>query len=106
MARSMSRLLAAQVSVTERLPSGAKGLDFGSGPGPALACMLRESGYEVALYDSFYEPDEAVLNDRYDFICATEVVEHLSRPGWELHRLCRIANAVESTSRSIPDRPM
>ncbi len=71
----------------ERLAPGARGLDFGCGPGPALAHMLREAGMEVALYDSFYRPDEAVLADRYDFICATEVVEHLHHPGRELARL-------------------
>jgi 2-polyprenyl-3-methyl-5-hydroxy-6-metoxy-1,4-benzoquinol methylase len=41
----------------------------------------------VALYDSFYLPDADVLEDSYDFICATEVVEHLHRPGAELARL-------------------
>jgi SAM-dependent methyltransferase len=41
----------------------------------------------VALYDSFYLPDTGALRDSYDFICATEVVEHLHRPGVELARL-------------------
>jgi hypothetical protein len=49
--------------------------------------MLREAGYTVALYDSFYRPDAGALEDSYDFICATEVVEHLHRPGTELARL-------------------
>lgn len=71
----------------ERLCPGARGLDFGCGPGPALAHMLREAGFEVALYDSFYAPQAAVLERDYDFICATEVVEHLHRPGEELERL-------------------
>lgn len=70
-----------------RLAPGASGLDFGCGPAPALACMLREAGYSVALYDSFYLPDTGALRDSYDFICATEVVEHLHRPGVELARL-------------------
>jgi len=73
--------------LTERLAPGARGLDFGCGPGPVLADMLREAGYEVALYDSFFVPDEAALDARYDFICATEVVEHLHHPGQELERL-------------------
>jgi SAM-dependent methyltransferase len=70
-----------------RLAPGARGLDFGCGPGPALAAMLRRRGYEVSLYDVFYQPDESALADEYDFICATEVVEHLHRPGPELQRL-------------------
>ena len=70
-----------------RLAPGSSGLDFGCGPGPALAAILREAGHEVSLYDSFYQPERSVLNRRYDFICATEVVEHLHQPGTELSRL-------------------
>jgi 2-polyprenyl-3-methyl-5-hydroxy-6-metoxy-1,4-benzoquinol methylase len=65
-----------------RLAPGAHGLDFGCGPGPALAHMLRESGFEVALYDIFFYPDAGALEAKsYAFICATEVVEHLHHPG-------------------------
>lgn len=71
----------------ERLPPGARGLDFGCGPGPTLSLMLGEAGFEVAIYDSFYAPDEGALAVHYDFITATEVVEHLRLPGLELDRL-------------------
>ena len=70
-----------------RLAPGAHGLDFGCGTGPALAHMLRESGFEVSLYDSMFVPDDSVLRVSYAFICATEVVEHLHHPGRELDRL-------------------
>ena len=73
--------------LVRRLPAGASGLDFGCGPGPALAHMLGEAGFRVRLYDSFYQPDASALTGVYDFICATEVVEHLHRPGAELDRL-------------------
>ena len=73
--------------LVQRLPAGASGLDFGCGPGPALAHMLSEAGFQVRLYDSFYQPDDGALTGVYDFICATEVVEHLHRPGAELERL-------------------
>jgi hypothetical protein len=73
--------------LVQRLAPGACGLDFGCGPGPALAYMLREAGFEVAVYDSLFAPEEAALAAHYDFICATEVVEHLHHPGKELARL-------------------
>ncbi|TXS94273.1 class I SAM-dependent methyltransferase [Parahaliea maris] len=82
--RFLSRLAG---PLLERLPLNARGLDFGCGPGPALAAMLEEAGHSVALYDVFYAPDSTVLECDYDFICATEVVEHLHRPGAELARL-------------------
>lgn len=78
--------------LSQRLAVGACGLDFGCGPGPALAAMLREQGYGVSLYDIFYHPDPGVLNERYDFVCATEVVEHLHCPGRVLEQLWQLLN--------------
>ena len=49
----------------------------GCGPSPALAAMLRVRGYEVRLYDPAYTADDAALEQRYDFVTATEVVEHV-----------------------------
>ncbi len=68
-------------------PPPASVLDFGCGPGPALAALLAEAGYAVDCYDPFYAPDETVFQRRYEVITATEVVEHLAAPGWELRRL-------------------
>ncbi len=71
-----------------RLPaSGLQGLDYGCGPGPALAAMLREAGHHVALYDPFFHPDPAPLEQTYDFITCTEVVEHFHHPAAEFDRL-------------------
>ncbi|WP_232819290.1 class I SAM-dependent methyltransferase [Saccharospirillum mangrovi] len=70
-------------ALVERLPPGSTGLDFGCGPGPALAAMFEEAGFPVALYDLFYRPDSDVLQRRYDFITLTEVIEHLGSP-WEV----------------------
>lgn len=63
-----------------RLPAGARCLDFGCGPGPALAALLSEAGHRVALYDKFYQSDTRVLQRQYDAVTATEVVEHLADP--------------------------
>ena len=63
--------------LTEKLPPGSHGLDFGCGPGPALADMLVLNGFKVDLYDLFYYPDKSKLKDKYDFITATEVIEHI-----------------------------
>ena len=65
----------------ERLEAGQCGLDFGCGPGPTLSLMLGESGHRVDLYDPIYHDNTDVFSKTYDFICATEVVEHLRRPG-------------------------
>jgi len=71
----------------ERIPKNAKGLDFGSGPGPTLSLMLEGRGYSVDLYDKFYARNDAVFDRQYDFITASEVVEHLRQPLAELSRL-------------------
>lgn len=69
------------------LVDNSKGLDFGCGPGPALAKMFEEVDHSVALYDPHYAPDQTVLTDRYDFITLSEVAEHLAQPGEELDAL-------------------
>jgi hypothetical protein len=71
----------------KRVAPGGRGLDFGCGPGPTLSVMLEEAGLSVALYDPFYYPDRSVLDGRYDFITASEVVEHLRRPLAEMELL-------------------
>jgi SAM-dependent methyltransferase len=76
--------------MVKHLSKGSRGLDFGSGPGPALAAMFEEAGHRVALYDLYYAKDKLVFEDKYDFITATEVVEHLQNPLKELDRLWSI----------------
>jgi hypothetical protein len=83
--RSFLRRLAAPVM--EVVPSGSRGLDYGSGPGPTLSLMLAEAGYEMSIYDPFYADDAAVLLDRYDFITCSEVAEHFFNPEAEFSRL-------------------
>lgn len=71
----------------DRLADGAEGLDFGCGPGPALAEMLTERGWPTSTWDPFYALDPAPLERRWDFVTATEVLEHLYDPGETLDRI-------------------
>jgi hypothetical protein len=73
-----------------RLPAKQQGLDYGCGPGSALAALLTEAGHEVALYDPLFRPDQTVLERRYAFITCTEVIEHFHRPAAEFARLHRL----------------
>jgi len=70
-----------------RIRPESRGLDFGSGPGPTLSLMFTEAGHSMAIYDPFYAPDPSVLEAQYDFITATEVVEHLHHPARNLNKL-------------------
>ena len=69
------------------LPPKQVGLDFGCGPGPALANMLSEAGHIMDLYDPFFFPDSAVLNKQFDFVTCTEVAEHFHKPHAEFTSL-------------------
>lgn len=69
------------------LPPGSEGLDYGCGPGPALAAMLREAGHRMAAYDPFFANDKTVLDRQYDFITCTEVAEHFHDPAAAFGRL-------------------
>ncbi len=75
------------IPMRERLTPGSCGLDFGSGPGPTLSVMFEEIGHSMAIYDYFYARDRSVMERQYDFITATEVLEHLHNPREELDRL-------------------
>ena len=74
----------------QRLPAQQAGLDYGCGPGPVLAMLLREAGHTVQLYDPFFAPHPEVLQKRYAFITCTEVVEHFHRPYEEFAFLDRL----------------
>lgn len=76
--------------LAERLEAGMRGLDYGSGPGPVAAAMLRERGLEVRLYDPFFFADEEALGETYDFIVCAEVAEHFHAPAAEFERLDRL----------------
>ncbi|MDH6018164.1 class I SAM-dependent methyltransferase [Vibrio splendidus] len=66
--------------LTDKISSNSHGLDFGCGPGPTLSIMLEEAGHTMELYDIYYHPEASVLEKTYDFMTATEVIEHLYHP--------------------------
>ena len=80
----LNRLL---IPLQTYLPPHARGLDFGSGPGPTLHLVMKEAGYPMDIYDYFYAPNKEVFSRRYDFITSTEVIEHLHHPLHELQKL-------------------
>lgn len=55
-------------------------LDFGCGPGPVLAELLKKEGFKVDIYDPYFSPLEVFRNKTYDLITSTEVFEHLKEP--------------------------
>jgi SAM-dependent methyltransferase len=73
-----------------RLTPGMHGLDYGSGPGPALAAMLTERGYPMQIFDPFYAYAPHVLQRTYDFVTCTETVEHFHHPAAEFERLASL----------------
>lgn len=66
--------------MAERLRQGATGLDFGSGPAPLLAKLMTDAGFPTDAYDPLFRPVHGLLDRRYDFVAASEVVEHLHAP--------------------------
>lgn len=76
--------------LNERLSPESFGLDFGCGPGPTLSALFEEAGHRMNLYDPFFAVEKEALNNFYDFITASEVVEHLHHPAKELEHLWSI----------------
>ncbi len=73
--------------IKPHLKPDSSGLDFGAGPGPALAHMMKEDGYDVQMYDPFFSASAKPLEDTYDFVTCTETLEHLREPRRDLDRL-------------------
>lgn len=71
----------------DRLSPASIGLDYGCGPGPALALMFRQAGHSVSLYDPIYQPERHPLERKYDFVTCSEVAEHFHRPHDEFCRM-------------------
>lgn len=92
-----------------KLRPGSRILDYGCGPGPALAAMLREAGHEVAVFDPVFFADHSVLDRQYDAVTCTEVAEHFFYPADEFDRLSELLSpdgwlAVMTCFQTIDER--
>ena len=93
-----------------RLPPHSHGLDFGCGPGPALHLLFEEAGHTMRCYDPYFAPQKELLDNTYDFITLSEVVEHLYFPGEVFSQLLQMV--VEGgrigimTRFLLPDTPI
>ena len=102
--RFLSRLF---LPLQDRIAPGSHGLDFGSGPGPTLSIMFEEIGHTITLYDYFYANNPAALRQTYDFITATEVVEHLHNPAnilWQLWTLLKPGGYLGLMTKLVRDK--
>lgn len=62
-------------------------LDYGSGPAPVLAQLLKRRGFETAIYDKYFAPDPLPESARFDLVTCTEVIEHVADPAAFLAQL-------------------
>ena len=69
-----------------KIPLGSLGLDYGSGPGPAMDRLFQ--GHEIANYDPFFSPRPP--QGPYDFITCSEAAEHFADPRTEFFRISEL----------------
>jgi len=67
-----------------------RGLDYGCGHVPTLSGMLEKQGLHCENYDLFFFPEFPA--GKFDFVFATEVVEHFFYPLKEWTRLTSLLN--------------
>ena len=69
--------------------------------------MFEEIGHTVTLYDYFYANNPKALEQTYDFITATEVVEHLHDPAtilWKLWMLLKPGGSFGLMTKLVRDQ--
>ena len=73
------------------LRPGMRGLDYGCGHTPTLCGLLEEEGFPCENYDPFFHPRRP--EGSFDFVFATEVVEHFHHPAEEWAKLAGVPGA-------------
>ncbi len=63
-------------------------LDYGCGPSPVLAELLKREGFSCDIYDPYFFP--LFPESSYDLVISTEVFEHLRDIRQELHKICTL----------------
>lgn len=56
------------------------GLDLGSGRAAPVEHILSADGFQVSSYDPLFFANPELLQKTYDYVIATEVIEHIARP--------------------------
>ena len=69
--------------VISNFSSRHEGLDFGAGNGQIIAKILKSKNIDIKVYDPLFHNDKSVLNSKYDYIIACEVIEHFHNPSNE-----------------------
>ena len=63
-------------------------LDYGCGPSPVLAELLKREGFSCDIYDPYFFPE--FPEGSYDLVISTEVFEHLRNFKTELNKICKL----------------
>jgi len=76
--------------LSERLRRGMEGLDYGSGPGPAMHVLAGNDGMRLEFFDPFFAPRIQNLSTQWNFITCSETAEHFRDPAAEFALLARL----------------
>ena len=79
--------------LTDKISVNDIGLDYGCGYAPALADILKKSGFNIELYDPFFFKNENMFFRKFDFITCSEVVEHFFKPYEEFNKINSMLNS-------------
>jgi hypothetical protein len=80
--------------ILQHFNTQSSGLDYGAGPGPVIASELTKKKYQVSLYDPYFWNNSSLLHKSYDFIVASEVIEHFYAPHAEFKKLFSLMNPI------------
>ncbi len=92
--------------LTKFLPKEFTSLDYGCGPAPTVSRLLKEKGGDVHDYDPLFFPHKNLLNEKYDVVTSTEVVEHFKNPSvsWdELTSLIKPSGVLAVMTQFLPE---